>query len=311
LPRNQEFFWPFFRKSSPDASGEYVADIGHESLARFVRVRLDGHECLHFRECRVFGEKPDAATRARLIDVDARALRIRRAVPEGRKGRVIRFGGFDVFIDEENYSEDIRLAMTSGEYENRERRLVREFVAPGDRVLEVGGAIGVVAMTAASIVGSENVVTFDANPDIVADAKENFRRNDLGGVSARCGALVNRRKFQRDSFVAFFIRGSFWASSLKGPRHAPGVEKVVEIPTFCLEDEIARHRANVLICDIEGGEVDLLMDADLTGIRLILMEIHYFATGEKAADDMVRKLILDGFTIDLVASGGGVLALRR
>jgi len=40
------------------------------------------------------------------------------------------------------------------------------------------------------------------------------------------------------------------------------------VPVFCLEDEIEAHRANVLICDIEGGEVDLRMQSDLAGIHL-------------------------------------------
>jgi hypothetical protein len=87
--------------------------------------------------------------------------------------------------------------------------------------------------------------------------------------------------------------------------------KTVRIPVFCLELEIAAHKANVLICDIEGGEVELLADADLTGIRLIIMETHYWAAGEAATDAMIRNLILQGFSFHLGVSGHHVSVLRR
>ncbi len=61
------------------------------------------------------------------------------------------------------------------------------------------------------------------------------------------------------------------------------------------EDKIAERRANVLVCDIEGGEADLLTGADLSGIRLIVMETHYWACGRPDIDSMVRFLVHDGF----------------
>ena len=80
---------------------------------------------------------------------------------------------------------------------------------------------------------------------------------------------------------------------------------------LCFEDAIARHRANFLICDIEGGEVDLLLEADLTGISTILLETHYWATGVERASAMIRKLVYDGFDIDLGISGRHVTVMRR
>jgi hypothetical protein len=70
-------------------------------------------------------------------------------------------------------------------------------------------------------------------------------------------------------------------------------------------------RADVLICDIEGGETDLLTHADLTGVRLIIVETHTWAVGAERTSAMMRKLILDGFSLDVDVSGQGVLALRR
>ncbi len=301
----------FHTRSSQKAFQNYVAEIDGECLARFVRVRLNGAAVLHFRQCRVFGERPAAEQRLRLEEADRNAAAERAAVPDGRKGDLVDFDGFTVFVDGANYAPEIRRQLRSGAYEKRERQLALQFLSAGDRVLEVGTAIGIVAMTAARMVRSENVTTFDANPDILADALANFRRNDLP-ISAHCGVLVNRRRFVPGATAAFYVDKAFWASRLVAPSDPAALVKTLDIPTFCLEDELARSGANVLICDIEGGEVDLFAQADLTGVRLILIETHYAFVGEAATDAMMRKLIVeDGFSIHLAASGDGVLAMRR
>jgi hypothetical protein len=115
----------------------------------------------------------------------------------------------------------------------------------------------------------------------------------------------------REDVVDFFIDKAFWASRLNASPSDPSIINTVRIPVFCLEDEIDLHRANVLICDIEGGEIDLLTEADLNGIRLVIMETHYWSTGEAAADFMVNRLIMAGFSIHLGLSGHQVIALRR
>ena len=290
----------------------YAAAIAGNHLARFIRVRLNGHDCLHFNECEVFGERPDPATRELVLEEAARARHERWRVPVERNGHLTEIGGFVVFVDTERYAADIISALDGGEYERRERQLVAALVQPGDRIIEAGTAIGVVSMTAAMIVGAQNVLTFDANPDIVADARENFRRNGLSGIKSRIGALKNRQSAtSRADTVDFHISREYWASRLNASPTDPGIIKTVQVPVFCLEKEIKLHGANVLICNIEGGETDLLMRADLSGIRTIIMETHYWSAGELAIDAMVRKLILAGFAIHLGHSGRELLVLRR
>ena len=223
-------------------------------------------------------------------------------------GEIARIAGLAVRVAG-HYGPKVKEALRSGGYEKRERKLVEKFVLPVDRVLELGTGVGVVAMAAARIVGAPGVVTYDANPAIVEDAKANFVRNGFEGLEARVGLMANRRQF-RPGAQSFGLDGEFWASRRPAPGEA-GFAQVIETPAFCLEDEIAAFGANVLICDIEGGEVDLLSGADLSAIRLLILETHYWAQGEIATDAMMRELILSGFAIHLEASGDAVLALRR
>lgn len=290
----------------------YVAEIGGDHLARYIRVRLDGLDSLHFRECRVFGEPAAADLRIRLVDEAERAQRKRLQLPPERNGKLIEIDDFLVFGDRDSYASSIISALESGRYEIRERGLAKEILEPGDRVIEAGTAIGLVAMTAASIVGAANVLTFDANPEIAADARRNFDRNGLVEIESRWGLLKNRHSIRQESETAdFYIDEDFWASREHATEHDQRIQKKIQVPVYCFEDEIAGHGANVLICDIEGGEVKLLTGADLDGIKKIIIETHYGFVGERETDEMVKELISNGFSIHLSLSGGGVTFLRR
>ncbi len=279
--------------------------VGHRQIllnfapgyaVRHIRLILETTDYLDFCECEVFG----------VLLHEHSSLK-----PE--HADIVQVGGFDVFAPPVRYGKSVVRALRTGRYELHERQLVGDFVAHGDRVLEVGTAIGAVTMTAAAIAGAGNVLTFDANPQIVSDAQANFARNDLSEIASHVGVLANRRSaLLAQSLVPFGIAKDFWASRLFADHREKDITELVEVQTICLEDKIAEHQATVLICDIEGGETDLLTEADLTGIRTIVMETHTRRAGVDATNAMMRKLICqDGFNLDLGRSGRHVVGLQR
>ena len=307
----------FYRKIDSAVFGDtdsrpYVAEVHGDQPARFVRVQLEGCEWLHFNECQVFGVPLDPETRDRIAEDEARTEREQQAIPDGGEGHVSNIDGFHVFVDTRNYAAPIVTSLDNGSYERRERQLTAELVRPSDRIIEAGTAIGIVSMTAALIVGAENVLTFDANPDIIEHARQNFRRNRFSQIISRIGVLKNRRKIAGvGETVNFYVDKAFWASRLDASPTTPGIVKAIQIPVYCLEDEISAHAANVLICDIEGGEIELLTEADLSGIRLIILETHCRESREAETDAMMRKLIMEGFSLHLGYSGDYIVVLRR
>jgi hypothetical protein len=54
-----------------------------------------------------------------------------------------------------------------------------------------------------------------------------------------------------------------------------------------------------------------LSQADLSGIRLIIVSANYWTASEAATDEMVAQLIRRGFSLHLSLSRHGVLVLRR
>jgi FkbM family methyltransferase len=294
--------WRTLQAVRTAAAPRYIVAFETPRLARFLRVRLDGHGVLHFRQFQAFGERGSVSSKTGDYEAAQKAW----GPPQCRSGRIARVGGFDLFIDDA-YSEVIKESLRTGGYERRERFLVTRLLEPGDRVMEVGTAIGLVAMTAAAIVGPERVFTFDANSSMVSDALANFARNDLP-VTARCGVLVPQAKHVAGENVIFHVSPDFWASRIVGPQSGL---PTVAVPTHAFEVERRRTNANVLICDIEGGEIDLLMEADLSALRLVILETHVWAVGTAPTDALIARLIATGFALDLDVSGQGVAALIR
>jgi FkbM family methyltransferase len=298
----------------------YTAELPPQSVGRFLRVQLNGKDCLHFCECEVLGTELDTTRaklledrfRARLADIERGDQARQAQLRGGRRGHVVTVGSVGIFVDTDRYSAILIKSLTEGGYEARERELVGTLLRADDRVLEIGTAVGAVTMTAAKIVGAENVLTYEASPQIAADARGNFAYNDLAAIQAQVGVLCNRSRFaSAPKQMEFFISRNFWASRLHIGPNAQDIVDTVHVPTACLEEQITAHRATALICDIEGGEVDLLIGADLTGIRLIIMETHNWAVGAQSTDAMMRSLIVSGFNVDLHHSGNGIAVLYR
>jgi FkbM family methyltransferase len=285
-------------------------------LARLVRVRLDRADYLHFRECQVFGTKvgPDAPEYGRYEQAQLDAVREGAerlsVLANGRQGEVVPIGNVSVFLPPEEYGPTLTGSISEGTYENKERGIISKLLKPSDRVLEIGTAIGVVSMTAAKIVGQEAVRTFDASARIVADARRNFDYNGLSGIRSDVRMLVNRlRRPSTPARLDFHIARDFWASRAQNAK--ADIVETVQVETGCLEDEIALHKATVLVCDIEGGEIDLLIGADLRTIRLIVLETHPHMVGKEPTDRMIRYLVGEGFSVNFFESGKGIAVLER
>ena len=282
------------------------------NLARYVRVRMDGFGHLHLRAFKIFGHRPSETESEAFAAFVAALSAERDAAIAGRTGRMLNLGKLRVFADNERYSPPIIRSLEEGGYESPERSILYAALRPEDRVLEIGTAVGVLSMTAASIVGPENVTTYEANPYILEDARRNFTVNGFGAIRSFNAVLQARAKMAGvPPTMPFAVSRDFWASRLGATIDDPDITDVVDIPTASLEDAIEAHRANFLICDIEGGEADLLLQADLSSIETIIIETHYWAAGKRAISDLIRKFISDGFDMDLDLSAHHVSCFRK
>lgn len=221
--------------------------------------------------------------------------------------------GLSIALDAEAWPATAVAAILSGRYEQSEARLVRSLVAQGAGVVEAGTAIGFVAMCAARAAGPGRVTTFDGNPTMTAMARANFAANGIA-AEARNGVLHPRAHAAHSGAMReFHVAADFLVSSLEGTaRPASGAPLTsVRVPTWELEAVLSETGASTLVVDIEGGEADLLADADLDAIDTLILELHPAVIGSDACMALAQSLSRRGLVLDPRHFHGHVAAFRR
>jgi hypothetical protein len=113
----------------------------------------------------------------------------------------------------------------------------------------------------------------------------------------------------RKGSVDFYVREPMLGSSmqvLEGEVDPPAV-KVDVLNAKATFKEIG---ATVLICDIEGAEVDLIPQLDLTGLRAAIIETHPQWIGPEGINKVFRAFMDAGLAYYHRGSHGKVLAFR-
>ncbi len=215
---------------------------------------------------------------------------------------IVELHGFKVELFPDD-PEIIQRAFRYGWYERDEVNAARAIIDKSDRVLELGSGLGVVACAISSIVGAANMVGFEPNGSVAARARRNLA---LNGFEPRIEELICRPAAAGGTSSDFYIADIFWASS----RDA-GKGKRISVPVTSLEDEIAAHRANVLVMDIEGGEIEILERADLSPIRAIIFESHEKMVGRRTTNNAIAAALARGFLINFQLTTAGIVVLVR
>lgn len=201
--------------------------------------------------------------------------------------RTTRLDGLTLTCDPALVPRSVATAIVKGSYEAAERDLVRAALRPGDRVLEIGAGVGVVALTCAQAVGTENVLSYEANAALEPVIRENFR---LNGRTPN----LRMRAISSDGAPLRFFRNENIVSSSVHDRGLAAQEIVV--PSDRIDDALTEHRATVLVMDIEGAENAILPAADLSGLREMIIELHPHIVGEEPTEMLIRSLKDRGFT---------------
>jgi len=197
----------------------------------------------------------------------------------------------------DHISENVKNFIYSGFYEGEELTILSKVIRPTDKILEVGTGLGLITVYCAQIIGSENIVTFEANPYLIEKAKENF---DINGVNPE---IRNAILSDSVSKVDFFIEEGFWSSSTTKRSDAA---KIVQVKTANTKDILLELRPNFIIMDIEGGEKDLIYKIDFNSIEKLLIEIHPQIIGNTQATKIIAFLYKKGFELVFEISKGFV-----
>lgn len=178
--------------------------------------------------------------------------------------------------------------MAEARYEGDEIRGALSVIRPDDRVLELGAGLGVVGAVIAKNAQPEAVLSFEANPNLLPHINALYEENNLQDrIEVRHQVVISDP--ERPESIDFHLRNSYLGSSLID--HPNRETRKVSVPTIGFAEVCAQFKPTVLVMDIEGGELDFLRYADLSGIRAVVIEFHpkiYGRRGTQTCKDALR-----------------------
>lgn len=206
------------------------------------------------------------------------------ARPEGEAppamGSVIEVDGIAMRVDPRMSRANIR-KLAEGRHTRHERALLARHLRSGDRVLELGGGIGMVSIACARRLGSDAVTTYEANPELEPLIRDNHALNDVAPEIRM--AMVGERAGTRPLHVAaMFSHSSVY--------DVGETERVVEVPVHELGAVMAELRPTVLVVDVQGAEREPFLWRHLDGVRMVLVELHPHVLGLRGIRDVRRRL---------------------
>jgi len=174
----------------------------------------------------------------------------------------VNYRGIEVPVHGSHVAGRVKEELMTGCYEVPVITALQTLLRPGDRMLEIGGGLGVVSALAARAMPDVTIESYEANPTLISAIDELHKRNGLRGIT-----LHNR----------ILIQGG-----------GEGEERSVSVPTEDFIAKLQSFRPHVLVIDIESGEDELLSGADLAGLRAMVLELH-----PRVIDRAAEKRIFD------------------
>jgi len=196
-------------------------------------------------------------------------------------------------IDRSILSPQMELTLAAGRYERRERKLASRVVRDGDVVLELGAGLGFISSYLRKSTGVGKIVAVEANPRLIPYIQRVHAMNASTNIEVLNGVVVPDHA--GPASFSFYCRRDFWASSLSD---TSPYEAELQVKTHVLPDLLTTYRPDVLVMDIEGGEIELLSAKDLGSIRAAVIETHPYAYGAAGLAALESNLQRLGFHED-------------
>lgn len=182
------------------------------------------------------------------------------------------YAGLVIPLNREGMSGEVVMGIASGLYEQPEIAGLSRVLRPGDRIVELGAGLGVVTALSSRAIGPEGrILAYEADPKLIKDTRDFLDRHGVRNVDLRNAVLVPTAApgEKRD----FHVSRVFAVSSLV-PYAGSTRYKTISVPAEAVNEVMAQFRPDVLICDIEGGEAELIPAIDFSGLRAVVIEMH-------------------------------------
>lgn len=199
-------------------------------------------------------------------------------------------------------SLEMKSVIVKGLYEAAEKASCQSMIQPGDRIIELGGAIGYIGLFCLLKCKAESVVSVEANPATAAMLRANYRLN------GREATVIEAAVVKKEGVIEFNVGADFWADGIAN--QGEGRKKIqVNGQTLAQILSTVRNNPNVLIADIEGAEAELDWKSLPLTLDRIIIELHPRQYGATVMYRIISAIVNRGF--DFVRNDGDVFMFKK
>ena len=177
-------------------------------------------------------------------------------------------------------------------------------VKSGDRVLELGSGLGFTTAHIARAYDLEALRCYDGHPGVIAYAAAMLATNGIFNADLMHGVLDKRRGRR-----AFYCVDPFLRSSLR-----PSSERTMQritVPAVNAGQVFQHFRPTILLCDIEGSEVDVAEAAPLVMLDRALVRLNPDIIGDSGVARVFAAFAEAGLVYWPEVSVGTLVGFRK
>ncbi len=197
--------------------------------------------------------------------------------------------------------------IVAGDFERSEAEVITRLVHPGAAVLELGGGLGFVAATLCKATKVARYTIVEADPDLVPQIGVALARNGAADVDVRWGLVTADPAALAAGTQRFALPENLLANSVflvdQGNRE-------IDVPAVSLPALLAELNPDVIVADVEGAELGLFDGADLSSVRVLVVELHPQLIGDDGCARVTGAIERQGLQ-HVVSASGNVHAFQR
>ncbi|MFO7855383.1 MAG: FkbM family methyltransferase [Paracoccaceae bacterium] len=217
--------------------------------------------------------------------------------------------GIELSISDEISSPRVVSEIASGSYEQREMLFAQRMVSSGDRVLELGAGLGFVSTVVCKSIEPSYYAAVEADSRLISHIERTHIKNGVKNVDVINAIFSSDERALSEGHLKFGVSKVFWGSAV----HKAGQQNIgtVHVRTENASRFIEENSINVLIIDIEGGELDLFRKLYFGGVAKIILEIHPKVFGQAGVREIFQILDDNDFVYNAQNSAGPVVSFEK
>jgi FkbM family methyltransferase len=192
-----------------------------------------------------------------------------------------------------------------GFYESAEIRLINKFLNPNLPVIELGGSLGIISSFILHKLNSNTSLTVvEANAFLLPIIGKNIEMHNIKKIPTK---IIHKAIAYSNSFIYLDITDDNTTSHISENVQSGSLVESIQL------NNITTKKPYTLVCDIEGAEVELLLE-DKEGLKncfQLFIELHEttYKGDFYSYDDLKNLLIMNGFIFR--SMDGNVIFLDR